>query len=115
MGLTGQLREELPSASAAQSCGDSDRRAAAGLGGLGAPGPAARSGLPSQGSGFLRMLFGLFPGYIPYMWKIEIAICSHDNDADERCCSLYLQYKGPFKNHLLCRALPLKSRANSGP
>lgn len=50
------------------------------------------------GSGFLRMLFGLFPGYIPHMWKIEIAICSHDNDAGECCCSLLAVpgTQGPF-------------------
>lgn len=92
MGLTGWLGKELPSASAAQTPGDSDRVAAGGLLGLQDP-------LPSHGSGFLRMLFGLFPESIPCMGKIEIAICGHDNDAGRAAvpCWLHLRHQGPFK------------------
>lgn len=82
MALTGELGKELPCASAAQPRGHRDRVAAGGLLGL-------QDLLPSHGSGFVRMmLFGLFPGCIPHVWKIEIAICSHDNAAGECCCSL---------------------------
>ena len=56
------------------------------------PLPTPSSGLRSDVSGFLRMLFGLFPDYIPYMWKTEISICRHVNDASKYCLALCLTY-----------------------